>query len=329
MFVKDILPDLPAAIGSCTDDYAFRRLKDAVLLLTNKTVINSQLGEIAVCVCGNFATLPPEVQTPLGITVDGCPSIMRDQWFVYHINGPGDQGYTPFNFADVLGTHFPTIREPAGAVQIAARIYAAGDQNKKIRIFGWDAQGNRILTMGPDGTKEDGFYVPTVYGRLLTNADAPAIAKIDRVFKDQTDDMVDLYAVDPTTLEAVSLLGRYRPRETTPAYTRIRVPEKEVVRVKFRRRVFDVQDQYDWLPVENREAIIHAVRAVKYRMDGKYAQAREAESEAMRLVNEETAALRPGGIKPPQIINNELPRETAGSSMFYGGTNWGWTRFGY
>lgn len=318
MFVKDILPDLSQAIGSCTDDYAYRRLTDAVRLLTNKSLIDSQLGEIAVCVCSGFATLPPEVQTPLGITVDGCPAIMRDQWFTYHINGPGDTGYTAFNFADVLGSNFVTIREPAGPVKLACRIRAASDQNKQFRVFGWDENGDRIFSTGADGTQEDGFLVPLVWGKILTNSDAPPIVKIDRIFKATTADMVDLYAIDPTTMEATSLLGRYRPREETPAYTRIRVPARQVVRVKYRRRVFEVEDQYDWIPVNNREALIHAIRAVKLRLDGKYENARGAEEEAVRLVREDTNANRPGGIHPPQIICNELPRETAGTGMFYG-----------
>lgn len=324
MFVKDILPDLPEAIGTCANETAYRRLTDAVRLLTNKSLINSQVGEIAVCVCGNYATLPSEVQTPLGMTVDGCPAILRDQWFTYHINGPGDTGYTPFPFADVLGNNFPTIRDPDKPLKIAARISAASDSNKQLRVFGWDAAGDRIMTTNANGDKEDGFLVPTLYGKILTNADAPAIAKIDRVYKETTADMVEMFGVDPATNEATTLLGKYRPRENTPAYTRIRTPATQVIRVKYKRRVFEVEDQYDWIPVENREALIHAVRAVKLRLDYKYKAAREAESEAYRMVLDDTTSNMPGGIKPPQVINNELPRETAGSSMFYGNIRNGW-----
>lgn len=329
MFVKDILPDLPQVIGHCTDDVAYRRLTDAVRLLTNKALIDSQLGEIAVCVCGNFITLPPEVQTVLGMTVDGAPALLRDQWFTYHINGPGDTGYTPFNFGDVLGSHFPTIRDPAGPVALATKINAASDSNKQIRVFGWDEAGDRIMTTGPSGNMEDGFLVPTVFGRTLINSDAPSIVKIDRVYKDDTADMVDLYAIDPTTMEAVSLLGRYRPKENTPAYTRVRVAAKNAIRVKYRTRIFEIHDQYDWIPVDNREALIHALRAVKYRLDGKYSAGADAAQLARDLVLEDTNANRPAGIHPPQIINNSLPRETAGSSMFYGSSRWGWTGYGY
>lgn len=321
MFVKDILPDLPQAIGSCTNEYAFRRLTDAIRLLAAEKLIDSALGEIAVCVCGGFITLPPEVQTILGTTVDGAPAILRDQWFTYHINGPGDTGYTPCDFGDVLGNDFPTIREPSGPMKLGARIRAASDQNKSLRVFGWDEAGDRIMTLGPNGQKEDGFLVPLVFGKILTNSDAAPIVKIDRVYKEVTDDMVDVFGIDPTTMEATTLIGRYRPKETTPAYTRLRVSAKTAVRVKYRRRVFEVSDQYDWMPIDNREALIHAIRAVKYRLDGKYQQGQEAESEAIRLVRQDISANRPGGIHPPQIINNELPRETAGSSMFYGG--WG------
>jgi hypothetical protein len=323
MFVKDILPDLPEAIGHCTNETAFRRLTDAVRLLTNKTLIDSQVGEIAVCVCGNFATLPPEVQTILGMTVDGCPTILRDQWFQYHINGPGDTGYTPFPFGDILGNNFPTIRDPAEPVKVAARIAAASDSNKQLRCFGWAENGDRIMTTNADGTMEDGFLVPTIFGKILTNADAPPIAKFDRVYKETTADMVEMFGVDPDTDTAITLLGKYRPRENTPAYTRIRTPQTQVVRVKYKRRVFEIEDQYDWIPVENREALLHAVRAVKLRLDFKYSAAREAEEFAGKAVLNDTISNMPGGIKPPQVINNELSRTTAGSSMFYGPGLWG------
>jgi len=326
MFVKDILPDLPDAIGHCTNDTAFRRLTDAVRLLTNEKLIDSQVGEIAVCVCGNFATLPPEVLTPLGMTINGVPAILRNQWFQYHINGPGDTGYTPFPFADVLGTDFCTIRDPDKPLRLAARISAASDSNKELRVFGWAEDGERLQTTNADGEIEDGFLVPTVFGRVLTNTDVPPIAKFDRVYKATTADMVELFGVDPDTDTATVLLGKYRPRENTPAYTRIRTPETQAVRVKYKRRVFEIEDQYDWIPVENREALIHAVRAVKFRLDGKYTTAREAQAEAVKLVENDTTSNMPGGIKPPQVINNELPRETAGSSMFYGSYRNGWSR---
>jgi len=326
MFVKDILPDLPAAIGQCTNEYAYRRLTDAVNLLTNKSLINSQVGEITVCVCGNFVTLPPEVQTVVGMTVDGVPTIIRDQWFTYHINGTGDTGYTPFPFSDVLGNDFPTIREPDKPLKLAARILSAADQNKVLRVFGWAENGDRIMTQGPEGNMEDGFLVPMIYGQIRTNSDVLPIAKIERVLKDKTQDQVELFGVDPDTDIATTLLGRYRPNETLPAYTRIRTPQTQAVRIKYKRRVFEVEDQYDWIPVNNREALIHAIRAVKYRIDGRYDDALSAEMTASRLVLEETNALRPAGIKPPQVINNELPRDTAGSSMFYGRVRDGWIR---
>lgn len=326
MFVKDILPDLPNAIGQCTNEYAYRRLTDAVRLLTSKSLINSQIGEITVCVCGNFATLPAEVQTPVGITVDGIPAIIRDEWFSYHINGPGDTAYTPFPFSDILGNDFPTIRDPDKPLNLAAQITSPTDNNKMLRVFGWDENGDRIMSTNSDGNKEDGFLVPTLYGKLLTNSDVPPIAKIDRVYKDTTSDQITMYGVDPDTDIATTLLGKYRPNETLPAYTRIRTPATSAVRVKYKRRVFEIVDQYDWIPVDNREALIHAIRAVKYRLDGKYTNGAEAETEASRLLMEENNALRPAGIKPPQTINNELPRQTAGSSMFYGGFRNGWSR---
>ncbi|MFB1500812.1 hypothetical protein [Thiocapsa sp. N5-Cardenillas] len=318
MFVKDILPDLPQAIGGCTNDYAMRRLTDAVELLVTEGLIDTQVEEIALCACGSFVTLPREVGTPLAITVDGSPSLIRDEWFTYHINGPGDTNWTPVGFADVLGQSYPTIREPDRPVRLAAVIRTASDSNKVLRVFGYDENGERILSPNADGTMTDGFLVPTVFNRVLMNADVSPIVRIERVTKERTQDMVDLIAVDPDTGTAISVLGRYRPSETTPAYTRIRVSGAEFVRLKFKRRSMELSDDYDWIPVDHREALIHAVRAVKYRLDGKYEIARAAEQEAVRLLRKQTTSKRPAGIKPPQVINNDHMQGAAGSSMFYG-----------
>lgn len=318
MFVKEFRSDLTEAIGACETPTVLRRLTDAVRILMKSGLFDPLIGDISVCVCGNFITLPREVGAPLGITVDAFPAIIRNEWFTYHINGTGDVNWTPVYMADVLGTQFPTIRDPDRPVKLGAVIHSPVDANKKLRVFGWDASGNRIMSLNKDGKREDGFFVPTVYNKLLTNADAPPITKIDFIYKDETSDLVDLLAIDPDTNSTISTLGSYRPSETNPQYTRLRVAANNVVRVKFKRREIELVDEYDWIPVNNRLALMHAVRAVKFGLDGKYSLAESAEGTAIRWLKQEYNADRPGGIAPPQVINNEPPWMTAGSSLFYG-----------
>jgi hypothetical protein len=315
MFFRDVKADI-ALTGLCpSDDVAKRRVTDAVELLTNKGLIDPLTGEIAVCVCSNFVTLPAEVETPLAIQVDTQPTVIRNEWFTYHVNGMGDRGWTNVGFADILGQNFCTIRDPDRAVLLVTKLANNADANKKLRVYGWDADGKRIYTTGPDGNKIDGFLVPMMANKSAPNGAVPAIAKIDMIRKDVTLDYVDLYAVDPATNEVISTLGVYRPDEVVPKYVRLRVPEKNVVRVKFKRRDFEVRHDDDWLNVESRLGLIMAVKAVVARLNGQDAQADAYEMSAIRYVKDKSRSQRPGGIVPPQVIDHQLPNTSSG--MFY------------
>jgi hypothetical protein len=297
------------------DAKGFRLLTRAAVLLNNKRLIDQFTGEIAVCVCGNFVTLPSEVDTVLGIQVDGDPTIIRNEWFTYHINGTGDEGWTPPNFADILGSNFCTFRDPDRPVRIAARIRNASDANKKVRMFGWDANGERIYSLDAAGQKVDGWWVPTPWNKVQWNSAVNPVVKIDYGFKEQTTDFVDLYAVDPDTGEAISKLASWRPDETTPRYIRIRVDSENVVRVKFRRRDIRITTTEDYINCDHEEAFLLAVRAVAKRDDDKLTEARAYEEEAARLIKEQADKRRPGGIAPLQVIDQTVGGCNHG--MFY------------
>lgn len=315
MFYRDIAEDIRQT-GLCPDDaVAKRRATDAVELLNQKGLLDPLTGEIAVCVCNNFVTLPPEVDQPLAVQVDASPTIIRNEWFTYHLNGPGDKGWTSIAFTDILGQNFPTIRDPDIPVKLVAQIANAQDQNKQLRVYGWDAQGNRIYTAGQNGTKVDGFLVPTIHNRLAPNAAVPPIAKIDLIRKDMTADFVELFAVDPATNEVISKLGSFRPDEVVPKYTRVRVAGKNVMRVKFRRRDFEITGPDSWINCESRLGFIMAVKAVVARFNGQEAVADSYEASAVRYVKEKSRSQSPGGIKPRQIIDHQIPQNSSG--MFY------------
>lgn len=310
MLYRDIKDDVAQALGGHEGDaQAYRRATDAVRLLNSKGLIDAMHGEIAVCVCGNFVTLPREVDTVLATQIDGNPSLIRNEWFTYHLNGPGNTGWTPYRMTDVLGRNFCTFRDPDRPVYLAARARAAADQNARLRVYGYAENGERIYGLDADGNQSDGFIVPVIFSttQLSWNSAVPAIARIEHISKDVTTDTIDLVAIDPDTHEVISKVGEYRPDETTPAYTRIRVPQEEVVRVKFRRRDFDVRGDDSWINCDNRQAFILACRAISARMDGKLRDAREYEAEATRLLNEDRAAQKHGGIAPPQVVFSDKP----------------------
>jgi hypothetical protein len=302
VFLKDIhQEDRERAIGSCTNARAYRIFSRAAELLGDKGLINTQVGEIAVCVCDGFATLPRECEMPLAFQVNGCPAIARNQWFTYHISGPGDKGATPIGYVDILGHNYPTCREPDRPVKLALRIRSASDANKEFRVFGYAQNGERIYSENADGEMVDGFLLPTVFGSLRTASSITSIVKIELISKVEFVDWCELYAVDPDTNEAISLLGKYAPEETTPQYTRIRVPCQNVVRVKFKRKALRLLSEDDWIPCDHEQAYLMACKSIAKLDNDQFDAARWCESEAERMIKERQNARRPGGIAPPQV----------------------------
>lgn len=310
MVVSEIIADLKSAeiLGTCDDRTVFNRLTDAQKLLANKGKIDPLIGEMDLCVCDGCVTLPAEVDVPIAVNVAGQPTLIRDEWFQYHIGGTGSQAYADWKYTDYLGT-VCTFRDPSGPVKLVAEVESAKDSNTPLRVFGWDENGKRIYTPDENDNLQDGFLVPTVFGFSQPNPAAPFIARIDRVQKVVTNGFIRLLAVNSDG-SPHTLIGHYRPNETNPRYSRIRVGDKKWVRLKYKKRDFEVRSTSDWINIENREAILLACKAVHLRRRGQYEAARTAEQEAQRILGEEADAKRPPGISPFQVIYNDYPHGT-------------------
>lgn len=315
MFVSDFYPEAKRAFEKCDEAQIFARLTDAVKLLANKGVFDSALGEMSLCVCNGCATLPRDVGTVLGLNTNGQPTLLQDQWFQYHLNGPGSQECPPCSISYELG-QFCTWRDLSAPAYLIAEVTSAADSNKKLRVYGLDANGNKIYTPGPDGQLYEGFLVPTVYGFSQRNPDAPACSVIYRVSKEVTRDYVRLIAVNVSDGVSQTQVGYYEPDETLPQYRRIRVPNKSWVRIKYKKANNRIRSQRDFINIDNFEALRLACRAVKYRDDDKWKQAAEAEAEATRILTEEIEAQRPSGPRVPQIINGVFQGND--DNLYYG-----------
>jgi hypothetical protein len=251
---------------------------------------------------------------------------MRDEWFQYHLNGVGSELHTDCGYTDVVSVNTPIIRcltdTDYASVKLVLKSETVTDNNKAFRVYGWDIDGKRIFTE-QDGVQKDGFVVPMVYGFPQVHASAPAIARIDRIEKDETNGYVELVAVDPlATSTELYRLGYYGPRETDPAYRRIRVnvdssgQETTAVRISYRKKDTEIKSREDWINLDNREAIILAVKAVKFREANNFEQARSAESEAQRLLSEQVSAKKTTtALSSPQIMRTDSWDEEGG--MFY------------
>lgn len=302
MFVSDILEEVKDVLGRCDNATVFRRISDAVRLANSSSKGNDwNIATMDLCVCDCCVTLPADVGTVMAINNGGMPTLIRDQWYQYHVNGSGTTCWVSCGYTDELGP-VVTFKDPSSKVQLVAEVENAIDSNVELRVFGWDEDGKRIYTEGADGVLEDGFLVPTVYGYAVTNPNSPLVARIDRIQKPVTNGFIKLIAVDSTTLDTHTLIGYYQPWETVPSYRRIRVPDRSWLRIKYRRKDLEVRAATDWINIENREALLLLLKAVKFRLDNQIEQARSYENEGMRLLNNEAESLRPPGPKSPQII---------------------------
>lgn len=317
MIVSEIIDELKSSdvLGTCDQATIFRRLTDAVSLISNQGILDPSIGVMSICVCDGCVTLPMEVEQVLAVNQGGLPTLMRDQWFQYHANGPGDQCYTPWNYTQHMG-EVSTFKDPSAPVKLVAEIESALDSNKEIRVFGWDENGKRIYSTNSSGLLQDGFLVPAVYGFLAPNPSVPNIARIDRVQKVLTNGFVRLLAINDDSTPH-TLIGYYRPEETTPRYTRIKVANQNWLKIKYRKRNLEVRSVNDWINIDNREVLILAVKAVNYRRKNQIDLARQLEAEAIRILNNEADAKRPPGVTPPQVIFNDGIPASQRDTLFY------------
>jgi hypothetical protein len=324
MLVRTFYPSAKQMFASCTEAEIFARLSDAVRLLANKGIADSLVSEIEICTCDSCITLPRDVGTVLAINVCGQPTLLQDQWFRYHINGPGSAGSNNCGVITEMG-QVCTLRDPAYPAYLTAEVTSAADNNKKLRVFATRADnGQKIFTPGPDGKLYEGFLVPMIFGYPQRNPDVPALGRIYRIQKEATKDFVKLYATK-TDGTSQTLVGWYEPSETEPQYRRIKTRHKSNVLVKYKKATLEITSMDDWIPLDNPEALRLACRAVKYRLDDSLDKARGFEEEASRILSEETAAKRPAGPRVPQIING-VYGDNGDSLIGYGGC-WGGNRW--
>jgi len=320
MYIDEaLLSDIKFVLGTCSNEALYRRISDAVRLANNQTKGNEwNTAQMDLCVCDGCVTLPADVGTILAVNQGGSPTLIRDQWFQFHINGTGSSDWTSWRYTDELGP-VCTFKDPSAPVKLIAVVESQADSNAvQLRVFGWDENGKRIYTQGENGKLEDGFLVPTLYGFSGVNPDAPNIARIDRISKGVSNGHIKLIAVDKDTLESHTLIGYYLPWETSPSYRRIRVPDRNWIRIKYKRKDVDVRGLGDWVNIENRQALIFLCKAIKLSVnDGQIEQAKIWEMEGIKLLSDEAYASRPSAISPPQIIVDAVNPNAENDRLFY------------
>jgi hypothetical protein len=301
--VKEVFSEAKKIFRHCDETLLFEKIGDAVELLANKGEVDPLVGYLDICVDkAQCITLPREVETILGLNMDGHPTIGRNPLHTFHLNGPGDFMTSCRSWADV--GNFPTYRDLPCPGKLVAYLDSPEDEGKELRVFGHDDQ-NRPLRTRVNGIWSDGYLVPTVFGFALPDSEAPVISRISHIFKANTVADVRLSSFDNSGTANSStgtLLGIFEPNETKPMYRRIKLGRNACwVRLVYRKRTYRLFSQYDRILLHSRLSLILAMRAIRFYDDTDIANATTYEAHAVRIMTEKESSLEGPALTPIQV----------------------------
>lgn len=326
MLVEDIFDQVRKVVGVCDDATLYNYLNEAIEELSNIANWDPLVGYMDICTQGCEITLPDDVEVPLAINVGGFPAIFRDKWFEFHMNGPGSECCGGCVNAWTDKGNFPTFRDPIKPSQVAAYPEGNEAEGTNIRVFGYDENGQWIMTPDGFGVLQDGFDVPVLYGIGSGMTTGQIVKRITRVLKPVTNNFIKLVALDPGSCTGGTLLGLFRPSEVDPLFRRIQVSGNGCerlcasdcavttstwVRMRFRKKFFKVSSLTDYIPLHSGTAIKLMVMAIKkYEADllDEYGNYKSAAKEAL----ESEQRTRSG----PNQMRIQFQRGTAGQRGF-------------
>lgn len=315
--VEDIWDETKKIVGFCDDEKLFRWIGDAASLIVNKADLEGLKGYLDICSSGcchndsgrcntgcpsRCVTLPREVETVIGVNIEGRPALGFGQLFNFHQNGPGDcKNSCDWSWMD-MGANWPTYRDIVRPSQLVLYLQRPEDNGKEFIVYGYDNLGNKLQRQ-VNGVWIEGYQLPTIYGVAVPELGAPFIARITSIYKQKSEGQIRLSTTDDSGQTGI-LLGVYEGDETLPQFRRIKLNRCcKWVRVAYLRTTPIFQSRYDHIPLKSRIGFLMAVRAVKAYADLQLDLAHAFEADAARMEVEAQMKLDAPLAFPIQVIN--------------------------
>lgn len=181
--------------------------------------------------------------------------------------------------------------------------YLRSIDDDQIELYPSQAQANAA----PATTGRITFLSTGTGSQRVVVSRAPVSVKtISSIEKPVTDGYIRLYAWDTSRTGNVALLGDLHPTETTPAYRRIRINKSATsVRLKYRRRAFDVLTERDFINLDSRMAILMMVQSQELLFKKFIAESEQYRLIAVEYLNKRNRALD-GARAPTFQINADV-----------------------
>jgi len=265
MVVSDIYPEIKAIVGSCTDEFVYELLSDAIEALANKGMWDPLMAYADFTTTGHLVTLPDWVEAPLKVNINKNPSFARDRLFEFKQNTDGTVLGEELGWSWADRGEVPVQIIPNTPAQLRCSLLNA------VRAYGKDSNGNEIY----DSSGNQGYLVTTTLA-------GPVFKEITGIKKEKTTTYANLFS-------GVTQIATYEPREYVPLFRQIKLSKPAVaVRMLFRRRTYRISSQHDWIPLNSALSIKLMVQAVLRWRKGQEVQIADAfQNQAAALLQEE------------------------------------------
>jgi hypothetical protein len=172
---------------------------------------------------------------------------------------------------------------------LSTTYYARSIDDDQIELYPSQAQANAA----PATTGRITFLSTGTGSQRVVVSRAPVSVKtVSSIEKPVTDGYIRLYAWDTSRTGNIALLGDLHPTETTPAYRRIRINKSATsVRLKYRRRAFDVLTERDFINLDSRMAILMMVQSQELLFKKFVAESEQYRLIAVEYLNKRNRAL--------------------------------------
>ncbi len=296
-------------------DYLVR----AIEIAAYKGNFDPWLKNLDVCAdASGCVVLPSFVGTVLSVNIGGRPSLFRNQWYEFHINGLGSSygnngafngncgGVTGWVSDDLGWT--PVFQNLTDWMYVAAICEDPIDGNGSLNLV---VEGETVdqncnpkmaITIPATGPSSSGVKIPLITGYPVTDPAATPFRRITQVTKPVTRGYVKLigFKNEPNSLGVT--LGYYAPNETNPRYRKIRVSQScQWVRIRFRMTELPLVNDWDIVPLESYQATLDLLKAIRLRETNNYDVAEVAETKAVNLLREIQAIQDGPAMDPIQV----------------------------
>lgn len=295
VLVGDVIAGAKSDAILGTDDRAkiLDTMRRGLELAMYKANFNVWQGIIDVCSdhCG-IVTLPSCIGTVLQVNVGGSPTIFRNSWYNFHVNGFGDACGQACGFSSecMPSPVFQDLNEWSVVAAISEDTMD-GDGSKTLIVKGetMDANGNpkQALTIPVSGASHYGIDIPLLNNTANTDTAVTWFRKIYSVYKPVTRGYVKLIAFPIRQMAMAVNIGYYAPTETSPIYQRIKVGVTcKWVRILYRRASVAMVHDHDVVPISSYQAMLNLLKAVRLSDANDIAGSEAYISIAVRLLNE-------------------------------------------